>query len=88
MQSSLRGDAPDVVADSPIGALFVEVKDDAKIPGKAMIDAWKQAAGYCKSGQTPVLVMHLQGTSNDLVVMEKSTLAMIVEEASGRSSRD
>lgn len=77
-QAHTRGDTPDVVVQSPIGVLFVEVKDDATIPGKTFWKAWDQACSYCKAGELPVLTMHRQGTSVDLVVMEKATLVELV----------
>jgi hypothetical protein len=78
MQAHRRGDTPDVHVESPIGVLFVECKNDRKLPGKAFLDAWEQAESYCIAGQVPVLMLHLHGSNKDMVVMEKEALRRLI----------
>lgn len=79
-QAHTRGDTPDVNVTSPIGVLFVEVKETATLPGKTTLAAMAQAEGYCQNGEIPILWMHVAGTSNDLVMMEKGALLRLMRE--------
>lgn len=73
-QAHTRADTPDVRADSPLGVAFVECKETKTLPGKTTIAAWQQAKSYCKDGEVPILWMHIDGTSEDLIMMEKEAL--------------
>lgn len=78
-QAHTRGDTPDVKVTAPAGVLFVEVKETKTLPGKATLDAWEQAKSYCNEDELPILWMHVGGTSEDLVWMEKAALLRLME---------
>lgn len=77
-QAHTRGDTPDVRVTSPIGVVFCEVKETKALPSKGTLDALAQAESYCQDGEVPILWMHVAGSSQDIVVMEKGALLRLM----------